>query len=678
MLCVRLDVKAAGGILTAKQAPHRPGTAPALGLRAGSAALILPQADLERENRMMKFTNWLRGQRPVLASAAVAPNRSRKPRLAVAPRFRPQLEALEDRNLLSTLTVLNNGDSGPGSLRAAIAGAQSGDTIVFDPRLDGQTIALTSGELAITQSLRIIGPGVDRLTVSGNNAGRIFDLTGSGLTVKIASLTISDGLAAQGGGIENLASNLTLSAVNLSNDQAIGAAGGDAQGGGVFNGGAASLRVVDSVFTNDLARGGDGLGGSGAAGYAYGGALYNLGVASLSGTTLTGNHAIGGASSGFGGSGFGGAITNDVTEEFRGTLTISDGHFLDNHAIGGVHGLVLPPGNPFSVGDGGAIDNDAALVVRDSTFTDNQALGGAGLSGAAGGNGGVGAIKSGSEDDDPPASATVRDSTFIDNRATGGAGGDHATGGQGACGAFLADHGANVLSDCTFLGNEAIGGAGGIGANGGPGRGGALRLGPRDGSVSVLATDCYFAGNEAIGGAAGLGGVGGLGEGGAIANVQISANNYTSTLTLRDCVVTGNNMAVGGAGAVGGVGRGGGISNAGGPTLTSGGISTTVIDCLISDNKAVGGDGSAGNGGNGLGGGVFTDKTAVLTVKGSTIIGNDADGGTGAPGFSNGKGQGGGVFIAAGGDACIDLVTIITGNHASTSDDDVFGVFTIC
>jgi hypothetical protein len=30
--------KAAGGVLTAKQAPRRPGTAPALGLRAGSVA----------------------------------------------------------------------------------------------------------------------------------------------------------------------------------------------------------------------------------------------------------------------------------------------------------------------------------------------------------------------------------------------------------------------------------------------------------------------------------------------------------------------------------------------------------------------------------------------------------------------------------------------------------------
>jgi len=30
--------KAAGEVLTAKQAPHRPGTAPALGLRAGRVA----------------------------------------------------------------------------------------------------------------------------------------------------------------------------------------------------------------------------------------------------------------------------------------------------------------------------------------------------------------------------------------------------------------------------------------------------------------------------------------------------------------------------------------------------------------------------------------------------------------------------------------------------------------
>jgi hypothetical protein len=38
------DSKAAGAVLTTKQAPHRPGIAPALGLRAGMfAALIVPR-----------------------------------------------------------------------------------------------------------------------------------------------------------------------------------------------------------------------------------------------------------------------------------------------------------------------------------------------------------------------------------------------------------------------------------------------------------------------------------------------------------------------------------------------------------------------------------------------------------------------------------------------------------
>ena len=38
--------RAAGEVLTAKQAPHRPGTAPALGLRAGmvAVAIITPTA----------------------------------------------------------------------------------------------------------------------------------------------------------------------------------------------------------------------------------------------------------------------------------------------------------------------------------------------------------------------------------------------------------------------------------------------------------------------------------------------------------------------------------------------------------------------------------------------------------------------------------------------------------
>ena len=53
--------KAAGGVLTAKQAPHRPGTAPALGLRAGNDVCRHCIADHTCERRLtMSFTSWLK------------------------------------------------------------------------------------------------------------------------------------------------------------------------------------------------------------------------------------------------------------------------------------------------------------------------------------------------------------------------------------------------------------------------------------------------------------------------------------------------------------------------------------------------------------------------------------------------------------------------------------------
>src|SRR5215470_11877722 len=74
-------------------------------------------------------------------------------------RFRPRLEGLEGRTVLSTMTVLNALDKGAGSLRDTITNAKSGDTIVFDPGLGGQTITLTSDQLEINKNLDIEGPG---------------------------------------------------------------------------------------------------------------------------------------------------------------------------------------------------------------------------------------------------------------------------------------------------------------------------------------------------------------------------------------------------------------------------------------------------------------------------------------------------------------------------------------
>src|SRR5687768_4717120 len=110
------------------------------------------------------FTNWLR------AISNTSPRRDRR-------RFLPRLEAMEDRSLPSTFTVLNLADSGEGSLRQAVldANAQSGaDLIRFAPAARDGTITLTSGELSIIDDLMIDGPGVNRLTVSGNHASRVF------------------------------------------------------------------------------------------------------------------------------------------------------------------------------------------------------------------------------------------------------------------------------------------------------------------------------------------------------------------------------------------------------------------------------------------------------------------------------------------------------------------------
>src|SRR6516162_6847721 len=89
----------------------------------------------------------------------------------------------------ATLTVTNSSDSGSGSLRNAVSHAKDGDTIVFDASLAGQTIALTSGEIAIKNSIDIEGPGADSLSVRGNDSSRIFNM-GEGVSAKIAGLTL--------------------------------------------------------------------------------------------------------------------------------------------------------------------------------------------------------------------------------------------------------------------------------------------------------------------------------------------------------------------------------------------------------------------------------------------------------------------------------------------------------
>ena len=71
----------------------------------------------------------------------------------------------------NTITVTNTNDSGPGSLRQALADANDGDTIDF--AVTG-TIGLTSGELLVNKGITISGPGADNLAVDSNANSRVF------------------------------------------------------------------------------------------------------------------------------------------------------------------------------------------------------------------------------------------------------------------------------------------------------------------------------------------------------------------------------------------------------------------------------------------------------------------------------------------------------------------------
>src|SRR3954447_9411219 len=109
---------------------------------------------------LLSLFEWIKGapRKPHISR----PKPCRQPR-GPRSRFVPWLEPLEDRTVPSTFTVLNNFDSGTGSLRQAIVDANTAagtDRIDFAPSV--HQITLTGGELAITDSLNINGPGANK------------------------------------------------------------------------------------------------------------------------------------------------------------------------------------------------------------------------------------------------------------------------------------------------------------------------------------------------------------------------------------------------------------------------------------------------------------------------------------------------------------------------------------
>jgi hypothetical protein len=167
-----------------------------------------------------------------------------------------------------TVEVTTNLDNpGPGcTLRDAVASQQVGNgindcdlvvaagpnTVTFAPSLTGATITLTGGELIIDDAdpdgLDIVGPGMNQLTVSGQDTDRVFNFSAA-TTATISGLSVIDGNPAavdgiaQGGGIRN-EGELTLTDVLVTDNEVTATStltNVFADGAGVYNGGSITL-----------------------------------------------------------------------------------------------------------------------------------------------------------------------------------------------------------------------------------------------------------------------------------------------------------------------------------------------------------------------------------------------------------------------------------------------------
>src|SRR5262249_45531636 len=116
--------------------------------------------DSQQEDRGRTMTHSTVARKSWRHSESQARAGSRMRRKSSLPPSRPLLERLEERTLLTTITVQNSNPSGANSLSAAIAAAQSGDTIMFHMGPQYVTSPITlSGQLELTQNVTITGPG---------------------------------------------------------------------------------------------------------------------------------------------------------------------------------------------------------------------------------------------------------------------------------------------------------------------------------------------------------------------------------------------------------------------------------------------------------------------------------------------------------------------------------------
>lgn len=232
--------------------------------------------------------------------------------------------------------VTNLNDSGAGSLRDVIAALGPNSVVQFQNGLTG-TITLTSGQLIIDKSLTINGPGARVVSVSGNNASRVFNVPVNNLTVRISGLTVTQGFVSnseRGGGISCGGTGTTLTLTEMAfvgNNVAVGV---NSVGAAINNAGCA-ISLIRSLVANNF---GDTRGAIQNQGATATLTIINSTIANNTNTNAAGNSSAG-------------------IRQLGSTLTIINSTFANN-------GTVTNAANGVNVGSGGA-------NIRNSIFYGN-------------------------------------------------------------------------------------------------------------------------------------------------------------------------------------------------------------------------------------------------------------------------------------------------------------------
>jgi predicted outer membrane repeat protein len=557
------------------------------------------------------------------------------------------IEPLEARIAPAVFIVTNLNDSGAGSLRAALAAADTHggkNTIDFHlpapPTHSENMITLTSGVLTSNGNITITGPGAGKLIINGNANSGIFNIDdGSASTDSpaiISGLTLINGKSGDGGAIYS-SESLTLVNVTISGNTSTGIAGAvdadpttpgsnvlvknclvtgntapDNVIGGLDIEAGKTVEVIDSIITGNSCKTN--------AGGAFIGNSSTGTIIVLSGDTITGNASTGGKG--------GGVFIGNYSTLPTGVTTIS------NCTISG---------NTSPTVGAGIYENGHGekLNITKSTFSDN----------IAGTNGG-GAYLVGNS------LTTISKSIFSGNRTTKN------TSGYGGGGLLIEGNGVTLqtakITGTQFTGNQSSLDGGGLYATDG---------------LNLNITGSTFAGNSA---ASDGGGVRTAGSGALKVNLTVSSGAFSNNVVISD---DGGGVSASGAGTVSIIGSkvtGNVAGNDGGGIYANSTAAVLIKGVIATANDVTGG----------RGGGLAIEGTSTVNfqVTGGSFTSNSAVNGGGIYiGSSNGSIRGvtisGNVATSDGGgvEELTSTVTLqiakVTANTAPVGPD-VSGTFT--